>query len=401
MSKIMVLGVGAQGTATIMHLAKDPTVSELRLADINLERTKQTAKKIASDKISIQRVNAFKPDELLKAAKGVDVVVNIVAASKVINGKHMSPTLNVMDAAFKNGAHYIDVATAFRNEEEQMLKLSDKWRDAGLTAIFDLGKTPGITNVLARYAANRLDKVDKICIKTSLDVISKEFLLMWWPRYAVMGWMEPGLVYEDGKFRKVPPLSGEEIYEFPGDPLGPCPTYFSDHEEVWTLPRFIKGVRYVEFKHGSHRAPILKTLAQLFESDEPIKVKDVEVAPIDVLLAVIPPPAELPEKIEAGEVEDAYSCCVVDVEGEKAGVKTHYTLSCPIDLRQTKERLPGGTPESILVGTPPAVGATMLAKGEIKVKGVIPPECLNPDPFLANLAKKGVIVHEEVKRYLH
>jgi len=70
-------------------------------------------------------------------------------------------------------------------------------------------------------------------------------------------------------------------------------------------------------------------------------------------------------------------------------VETHYTLNCPIDLRQTKEVSPGGTLESILVETPPAVGAIMLVKGEIKVKGVIPPECLNPDPFLVNLAEKG------------
>jgi len=30
MSKIMVLGVGAEGTATIMQLAKDPTVSKMK-----------------------------------------------------------------------------------------------------------------------------------------------------------------------------------------------------------------------------------------------------------------------------------------------------------------------------------------------------------------------------------
>ena len=72
-----------------------------------------------------------KSDEFLKAAKGIDVVVNIVAAPKVINGKPMFPTLNGMDAALKNGAHYTDAATAFCEEEEQMLNLSDKWRDAG------------------------------------------------------------------------------------------------------------------------------------------------------------------------------------------------------------------------------------------------------------------------------
>lgn len=400
MSRIMVLGVGGQGSATILHLANDPEVSELKLADINLERAKQLKKRISNDKISIQRVDAFKPDQLLKAARGVDIVVNMAAATKLINGEYRSPTLNVMDAAFRNGAHYIDVATAFREEEKQMLKLDDKWKDAGLTAIFDLGKTPGITNVLAKYAANRLDSVEEIRVKSALDVISEEFLVMWWPRYALTGWIHRGLVYEEGKFREVPPLSGEETYSFPGDPLGPCPVYLSDHEEVFTLPQFISGVKYVEFKHGSHRIPVFKILGQLFGSDEPLKIKDVEVAPMDVLLAVTPPPADLPGKIKNGVVKDAYSCCVVDVEGEKAGARTHYKLSCPIDLRETNQRLPGATPESILVGTPPAVGATMVVKGEIETRGVFPPECLDPDPFLAKLAEKGVTVYKQVDRRL-
>jgi len=55
------------------------------------------------------------------------------------------------------------------------------------STIFDLGKTQCIANVFSRYGADRVDKVNKMCIKTSLDVISNVFLLMWWSRYVVMG----------------------------------------------------------------------------------------------------------------------------------------------------------------------------------------------------------------------
>ena len=169
-------------------------------------------------------------------------------------------------------------------------------------------------------------------------------------------------------------------------------------KKVWTLPRFIKGVGYVESKHYSHRLPIFKTLGTLFGSDKPIDVKGVKVAPIDVLVTLIPPPAKLPEKIEAGVVDDAYSCCVAEVKGEKAGVETCYTLSCPTNLGEVNEILPGAQPESILVGTPPAVAATMLTKREIKVSGVILPECLDPEPFLAKLTEKGIRIYEKVER---
>jgi hypothetical protein len=42
-------------------------------------------------------------------------------------------------------------------------------------------------------------------------------------------------------------------------------------------------------------------------------------------------------------------------------------------------------------------------KREIKTLGVIAPECLEPeviDRFLAELAKKGIIIHERVERHL-
>ncbi|NIR87822.1 hypothetical protein GWO13_09820 [Candidatus Bathyarchaeota archaeon] len=396
MSKILVLGgAGAQGSATVMWLVKETDVSEVVCADISLEKAKRFKDKLKSDKVRPIKVDVWKPDEVLEATKGVDVVINMVAAW--INKR--SPALNVMEASLKSGAHYIDPAVAYREEEDRMLELNDKWKDAGLTAIFDLGKTPGITNIYARYAADRLDRVDEIRVKTCLDVISdKEFLVSWAPVAALLGWSEAGLVYENGEYKEVPPFSGEEVYTFPNDPRGSCTGYLADHEEVWTLPRFIKGVRRVEFKHYSHRLPIFRTLGMLFGSDKPINVEGVKVAPLDVLLALVPSPAQLPEKIKAGLVEDIYSCGVVEVKGEKAGREVLYTLSCPVGLRDVDRILPGSQPESILVGTPPAVAATMLTKGEIKNRGVMPPECLDPDPFLDKLAEKGIRTYEKMER---
>jgi saccharopine dehydrogenase-like NADP-dependent oxidoreductase len=39
----------------------------------------------------------------------------------------------------------------------------------------------------------------------------------------------------------------------------------------------------------------------------------------------------------------------------------------------------------------------MLAKGNIKTRGVIPPECLEPKPLLTEIAKKGIEIHENLQ----
>lgn len=124
-----------------------------------------------------------------------------------------------------SGPESVDVAIP------KQLKLSGKWEDAGLTALINTGVSPGITNVLAAYAADRLDRVDEIRIRFGDKTLkeSKEYISMWCPE---VHWaLEEPVVFENGKFRKVPLFSGEEVYTFP-DPVGPQTVFWYEHEEV-------------------------------------------------------------------------------------------------------------------------------------------------------------------------
>jgi len=52
-----------------------------------------------------------------------------------------------------------------------------------------------------------------------------------------------------------------------------------------------------------------------------------------------------------------------------------------------------------LTGMPLSVVAQMLASGEIKQAGVLPPEiAVKPEPFIAELAKREVKVTETIQR---
>ena len=48
-----------------------------------------------------------------------------------------------------------------------------------------------------------------------------------------------------------------------------------------------------------------------------------------------------------------------------------------------------------LTGVPLAIGALMLARGEIHTPGVFGPEaCIDPEAFLSELERRGVAVHD-------
>jgi len=385
--RILLLGVGAVGAVTATHLVNSPEVSEVVLGDIAPDRAKQLANRLKSNKASPIRVDAGDRKDLINAMKKIDVVIN--SALPRYN-------LLIMDVALKNNVHYIDLASDIPYDSvRNQLRLSDAWKDANLTAIMGLGEDPGISNILARYLADKMDRVDEIRVRDGDTGVSKEFAFpcLFSPDVLIDEVLHRPQIYKDGSLLKLSPLSGREVYPFP-DPVGSLTVYYVDHEEPETLSQFIdKGIRYADFKLAlsPQTVEMLKILKQLnLTSKKPIEVKGLKIAPKDVLLSLLPKPADLAGKVEG------YSCIVVDVRGEKTGKKVR-ALAYTFMNHQEAFRKYGVTATSYLTGTPPAIGAVMLAKGGIKIRGVIPPECLEPQPLLTEIKKRGIKINEKVQ----
>jgi len=392
--KILIVGVGAQGSVIATEIVKSPEVSEVRLSDIDLKKAERLAERLKSGKVRTYRVDANKVDDIMRAAREANVIVNTTTWNARFN-------LNIMEAALKVGAHYQDLAS----HPPQQLKLSDRWKEAGLTALIDTGVSPGFTNVLAAQAADKLDRVEEICIRLWGAVESEEPISLWSPETAWTDMATEPIVYEDGEYKEVPPFSGEEVYTFP-NPIGPQTVYWHSHEEPETLPRFIgKGVRYVDFKMGGPDFPLAKVIVEFgLLSDKSINVKGVEVAPRDVFLALVPPTPSMEEMermVKAGMIS-MRGCVAVDVKGQKKNAKMRHILySIFPSVQELMKRMPGANPVAYVTSVPASTFTKMLAKGEIKTRGVIPPEGLEPQvrqAFLAELTQKGIIVHEKVER---
>ncbi len=392
--KICVIGAGAQGSVIAKILTEDADIDKIVLADINTQLLNRVAKKIDSDKLQTERVDANKSDDLVNVLKKVDVVIN--ATLPEFN-------LPIFYSALKHGANYIDFAEDWPLREKflEQLQTSDKWKKAGLTAIKHQGITPGVTNVLARYAADRLDKVHEIHIKSAWWWPSKEEEIVpkWSPGWSVetalLEWTAHPIVYENGEYRTHPPFSGVETHAFP-KPMGPQTICWVEHEEIVTLPDFIgKGVKYVDIKMSPDIiAGILINLG--FASTEPIEVPGGRARPFDVLLRLTKPAIEQIEEeeqyLELHKLsgEEVFSCLAVQVMGEKTGeeVEEYVYLNTSVsDMREWLRRY--GTMNGF-VPIPAAATTKMLATGEIQARGVIVPECLQPEPFLRRLNEMGM-----------
>ena len=388
--KISVIGAGAQGSAIAFMLSKYPEVSEIISSDIDLDVAKRAVEKTKNDKVSAERVDAGKVDDLLRVVEGSDTVINATLTE-------FNP--NIMEAALRSGTDYVDLSgyDDIKDTIPKVLALNDKFKDAGLTAVIHQGG-PFTTNVAVRYAADRLDRVDEIRFRLGGTQREREFIPIWTPGWApdeaLTEWVPPAAIYENGEWRHVPPFSGVEEYPFP-KPVGPATVCHIDYEPTYTIPRFIKGLKYMDYKlRPDTMAGSLIKMG--FASDKPIDVRGVKVAPIDVLLALTPPAVETSEKraLETGGKE-RYGCSLAEIKGEKDGEKVTYAVYRISNRNADYERW--GTVWAG-VAVPAALTATMLAKGEIKIEGVIPPEGLEPEPFLAKLAEKGWVFQERITR---
>jgi len=385
--KALIVGAGAQGSVIAKEFVKSPDVSEVRLSDIDLKRAERIAESLKSEKVIVYSVDANNVGNIMRAGRNVDVIMN--ATLPQFN-------LNIMEAALKIGAHYEDMASY----PSEQLALSDKWKEAGLTALIDCGASPGVTNVLAAHAADRLDRVEKIRVLFGSRVIkeAEEYVPVWSPETAWAGMAAEPIVYEDGEFKTVLPFTGEGVYAFP-DPVGPQTVYWHSHEEPETLPRFIdKGLRFVDFKIGGPELPLAKAIVKFgLLDDKPREVKGVKVAPRDIFFSLLPPtlpPEEMERKRKKGLLGEWAGCMLVEVHGEKAGEKLTYTLYRVMRTGPDEPGIP-------VIGIAASIFALMLGKGKIQTKGVIPPEALEPDvrqAFLAELAKYGIVFIERVER---
>jgi len=402
MKVLVVGGYGAQGSVICTYLARSSEVSEIVCAGRNLEKAKRLVERLKSDKMMPKKLDATNSDELTSVAKGMDLVVNATVPKY---------NLIIMDAVLKGGANYQDLASGptdipMDNFVSKQLERNKKYEDAGLTALINTGSSPGVTNVLARHAADKLDQVDEIKIRYTGFMETKEFISIWSPETAWSDMAEEPFLFENGKLKRVSPFSGQEVYVFP-EPFGPQTLFHHHHEEVVTLPRFIgKGLKYVDFKMGDADILTVKTIWEIgLLNDEPINVRGVKVAPRDVFFSAIPPTLtmeEVEQKIKEGILVDAAECGVIEITGEKAGEKTCYTYEWPtLSIREANKIMPGATQESYATGVPAAIFAWMLGKGEIKNTGVIAPECLELEArrtFLSKLAETKQPAYEKVEK---
>lgn len=371
---IGILGLGSMGKIIAKDLAETFNGKAIYLArDVN--SVKNLAKKNDAE---IRYADVSKPKTLVKAFKNIDVVIHAV---------HHEFNLDVMKACLKSKTNYIDLGGLYHYTKKQ-LKLNNQFKKNNLTAVLGIGASPGITNVLAKYASGFLDKVENIEIKIGYkDFSTYKQLSPLSASYSIQTIFEEfswkPAVFENGKIKFVEPISGREEYKFP-KPVGMQKPQYTIHSEIATLPYTLKA-KNVSFKiaFDDDFVDKIKMLKEIgFISDEEIKIGKNKFNTKDVSLEILKKlPKTIPKRINEYEIIRA-------VVSSK-----HKKIIMDAKILGINETIDKDT------GIPPSIIAQMIADGKIADKGVFPPESIIPEEdFFKELSKRKIYIYKNDKK---
>ncbi len=408
MKKVIVIGVGAQGSTIAKRMNEDANVSEIICADYDLKATQELENIL--EKAKAVQLDAKDVNNVIKAAQGVDLIVN---------GLPLEYNMVIMEAALAVNASYMDMAGPMIEEigfiESYKLIFSewnDRFKEKGLTALVGCGSTPGLANVIAREAADKLDTCDKIGIYAYDAVWANKFTPFWWSPEVAFGDM--GYITfrcENGEIITGEPFSRPVMMKFRGIDRQ-VRMVDHEHDEPITMgllaDKVLKGVKNVEFKYGGPSVELSEYLYKMgLLSMEPVDVNDARIVPMDLVLKLTPPAPKYPDEIKAIIAEGMdmeEGAFLIRVEGKKDGktVRIDSYVNCP-GLAEAFEKAKLSH-ESYLTGQCASVFTKMLVNDVFAEKGLFSPEELKADARMycfKELSKLGVTVDEIVERRLH
>jgi lysine 6-dehydrogenase len=239
-----------------------------------------------------------------------------------------------------------------------------------------MGSDPGTNNVLVKWYANHLDRVDEIALFWVVSIAELAGAAWDHSLHMTLGKIPQ---YLDGKLEYVEGGTGEEIAEFL-EPLGTCKVRYVGHPQPLTIPRYIEGVKTVVIKGALIPSWVDELIREQrdsgFLNKEPVEIKGTTVVPYDMTLRLWD---TIPNDRDKGPLASGLK---VIVKGERKGKQVTYTADIV-------GRMAPGT------GLPASIAALMMDDGDVKVKGVVAPEgCIDPDKFLAALLQRGAKIHQ-------
>lgn len=378
--RMLVLGAGLQGSACAYDLLQNPDVTEVRLADVHIEHLHEFLAPYSGKRLI--------PTPLDVRDKAATIAV-MREADATMSAIPYYFNLDLAKLAVEAGTNFSDLGGNTEIVFEQK-KLHAEAQKKNISVIPDCGLAPGMVNILAEYGIRRMDQVQSVKIFVGGIPESPEPPLNYQIVYSLEGVLDYyttlSWVVREGRRTQVKALSEIEPVKF-GEGIGELEAFHTAGGLSTMAFRYegkIPTMEYKTLRYPGH-AKIMEAIRDLGLLDtEPVDVKGTRVVPRDVVVSVIGPKLTKPNGRDIVALR-------VTVEGTKAGqpMRLGWELIDRFDAAHGISAMERTTGYSL------SITGQMQARGEIGKSGVYTPdECIPAEKYIAELAKRGVMIRE-------
>lgn len=368
---MLILGSGLMGPAAAHNALSDPEIERVTLCDRDADQLEIGLARLAHNpnrhKLATAADDLADRSAMVELMAEHDAVVAALPSAAIPLG---------LTAALDAGTPWIDLS---RPASDLVPDLKQAAHAAGLLIIPGCGVEPGLTEIMARYAAEKLDQVHELHIKCGgIPLFPRPplgYKIVFGGKSLPLSDRAAAMVV-DGRLEDVARYSG--IESVPVDGVGELEAW---HEGF--MPWLLELPALQNLRHGTQKTvrwpgyaqkvTWLKELGLL--SRQPINVDGVQVAPKQLLDSLLYPAVRLEED------EQDITIFQVEAKGELAGREMIVRVEM-VDRYDTVEKITSMARVTAFTG---AIVARMVARGDIMATGWQTPEKLITGPTLERL----------------
>ncbi len=387
--KVLCLGGGGRiCRESALDLVQFSDFDEITIGDYDEQAGREVVQWLNDPRVVFQKVDVKDHAAAVAIMKGYDIVMD--GTTIALNGLS---TACIAEA----GCHGINL-----NGFGEEYPFDPVFKAHGKTHVPGFGMTPGTTDMMAKYAIDRLDEIDTVRISHgAFRPIAFSASITETTSYEYDPSLPSRIVWENGRFIQVPPFARPLNVELPG-PYGTHPQYIIPHAETKTVAAYLaeqgKQARLIEVR-GTWPPKNMRLVRALYDwgilKNDRIRIAGVEIGIMDAVSAYL---MQSPE----GRETELYGYALrIDVMGTKEGKKLHYILTHthpPSDGSVAGwEKLRAYTR---CVGIPMAIATQIIAKGKANRTGVVMPEfAFNPEEIFRELEKRKIFIQIRINHW--
>ena len=374
--RVVILGGGMIGSAMAMDISRrgqaEVTVADLR-ADVR-ERIESLygVKTVAAD--------LSRPEAITELVAPYDLVLG--ALPSVLG-------YQTLEAVIAAGKDYCDISFM----PENALELDARARERGVCAVVDCGVAPGVSNIMAGFAAARLAPFESLEIYVGgLPRVRRwpfDYKAGFAPFDVIEEYTRPARIVEHGRVVVREALSEPERMDFPG--VGTLEAFNTDGLRSLVHTLDVPFMKEKTLRYPGH-IELMRAFRELgLFSKEPLAVGEATVRPLDVTAALLFP------KWTFDDGEADLTVLRVVACGLEEGRPTRYDW----DLLDRYDPETGLRSMSRTTAFPAAIMAGLMLEGAFRRPGVHAPESVGREPglldrVLTELGARGVVCHQSV-----